>query len=92
MSFIGGYKMIDLRNQSLSTTKVTINGIYESIKNSYKKPLMLININIGGVEKNNTFVTLKLSGTTFSCDVYGYTIQITNKNEVTATAITGGGV
>lgn len=90
--FIGGYKMIDLKNKSLSTTKVTIDGLYETIENSYKKPLMLVGINIGGVEKNNTFVTLKLSGTNFTCDIYGYTIQITDKNEVTATEITGGSV
>ena len=83
----GGYKMIDLKNQSLSTTKTTITGIYKSIKNNYKKALMLCNINIQNVEKANAFVTFNLNNTAYQCVVYGYTIKITQNDEVTATAV-----
>lgn len=83
----GGYKMLDLKNQSLSTTKTTITGIYESIENNYKKVLMLCNINIENIEKANAFVTFNINNTAYECIVYGYTIKITNDDEVTATAV-----
>ena len=49
---------------------------------------MLCNINIGNVEKTDAFVTFNLNNTAYECVVYGYTIKITQNDEVTATAVT----
>ena len=55
---MGGYKIIDLKNKSITTTGVTIDGIYKEIEGSYRKPLLLKHLVINGVEKNDTFVNV----------------------------------
>ena len=83
----GGYKIIDLKNISLSSASVTIKGLHEAIESNYRKPLLLSSINIGGSEKADAFVTFTNSGNSFICIVYGYTITITNVDGVTAVAV-----
>lgn len=82
----GGYKLIDLQNKLLTTTSyATIEGIYETIENSYGKALMVTNINIDNVEKNDIFVIVDLSGTSFTFSAYGYTFTISENNQITIT-------
>lgn len=58
MSIKGGYKLIDLKESKLTVggDGVTVKGIYNSIENSYNKPLILTGINIGGIERNDVFI------------------------------------
>ena len=58
MGIKGGYKLIDLKDNKLTVggNGVTVKGIYNSIKNSYNKPLILTGINIGGIERNDVFI------------------------------------
>lgn len=58
MAIKGGYKLIDLKDSKITVDVqgVTVKGIYNSIKNSYNKPLILTGINIGGVERSDVFI------------------------------------
>lgn len=58
MTIKGGYKLIDLKDSKLTVdgNGVTVKGIYNSIENSYNKPLILTGINIGGIERNDVFI------------------------------------
>lgn len=58
MAIKGGYKLIDLKENKLTVGggDVTVKGIYNSIENSYNKPLILTGINIDGVERNDVFI------------------------------------
>lgn len=83
----GGYKIIDLKDTNLvSGVGVTISGTHEAIENSYRKPLLLANITIGGVEKNDAFVAFTVASNTYSTDVYGGTLTIDSDDVVTFTA------
>lgn len=80
----GGYKLIDLKNQNLVVdSSITIKGIYESIENSYHKPLILCGIVIDDVEKNDTFITPILNGDDYVCTIYEKTLTITNQDLIT---------
>ena len=53
--FKGGYKLIDLHNVNLKTgVGTTINGVYDAIKSSYRKPIILTGVVLGSVEANVT--------------------------------------
>lgn len=82
----GGYQMLDFRGISISSTAVTIDGVYETIEGNYYKPLLLCGINIGGVDKNDIFVELSTSNSNYTFDVYGGIITITKENKVTFVA------
>ena len=79
MAIKGGYKLIDLKDSKLTVGDgVTIKGIYNSIENSYNKPLILTGINIGGVERNNVFIN-------FSYDSDNYVANISATEKITIT-------
>lgn len=79
----GGYKIIDLKDNSLSNDAVTIEGIYEAIEGSYRKPLLLSGVNIGGTEKPDVFVEANVSGSDYTIVAYGGTLTITDEDSVT---------
>lgn len=85
MSLLGGYKIIDLKDTSLTEEPVKIDGIYDKIENSYRKPLLLSGIVIDGVEKNDAFIYVNVVGNTFTIDIYGGTIIVTSEDEVNYT-------
>jgi len=80
MAIKGGYKLIDLKDSKFTVggDGITIKGIYNSIENSYNKPLILTGINIGGVEKNDVFVY-------FSDDSGNYVANISATEKITIT-------
>lgn len=80
----GGYKIIDFKDTPLVTggSPITFEGIYDTVKVSYRKPLLLSGINIDGEECNDGYVTLTLSGSNYVFTAYGKTITITNADEV----------
>lgn len=90
MAIKGGYKLIDLKDSKFTVggDGITIKGIYNSIENSYNKPLILTGINIGGVEKNDVFVYFSDDSGNYVANISATEkITITNADLVTITAI-----
>lgn len=82
MAIKGGYKLIDLKDSKLTVgdgAGVTVKGIYNSIENSYNKPLILTGINIGGVERNDVFID-------FSDDSGSYVANISATEKIIITS------
>ena len=81
MSIKGGYKLIDLKDSKLTVggSGVTVKGIYNSIENSYNKPLILTGINIGGAERNDVFID-------FSKNSGSYVANISATEKITITS------
>ena len=89
MSIKGGYKLIDLNDSKLTVGEgVTVKGIYNSIKNSYNKPLILTGINIGGVERNDVFIDFAFNSGNYVANISATEkITITNADLVTVATI-----
>lgn len=90
MAIKGGYKLIDLKDSKFTVggDGITIKGIYNSIENSYNKPLILTGINIGGVEKNDVFVDFADDSGNYVANISATEkITITNADLVTITVI-----
>ena len=78
----GGYKLVSLQLVEL-TTMTACDGLYDSIKNSHDKPLMITDIVINGERKNNAFAIAEKDGDAYVIkDVYGYDIKVDADNEV----------
>ena len=84
MSKKGGYKIIDFKGTPFVTggSPLKVDGIYDTVDASYRKPLLLSGINIDGKERNEGYVTPALSGSNYVFTAYGKTITITNADEV----------
>lgn len=84
----GGYKIIDFKDTPLVTGGDTmmIEGIYDSIEGSYRKPLLLSGLNLDGVERNDVYATPTLNESNFVFTAYGKTFTIKNTDAVTVTA------
>ena len=90
MSIKGGYKLIDLKDSKLTVggEGVTVKGIYNSIENSYNKPLILTGINIGGIERNDIFIDFTVVSSSYVANISATEkITITNAYLVTVATI-----
>ena len=90
MAIKGGYKLIDLKDSKLTVggSGVTVKGIYNSIKNSCNKPLILTGINIGGVERNDVFINFAYDSGNYVSNISATEkITITNADLVTVATI-----
>ena len=90
MAIKGGYKLIDLKDNKLTVggEGVTVKGIYNSIENSYNKPLILTGINIGGVERNDIFIDFSVNSGNYVANISTTEkITITNADLVTVATI-----
>lgn len=90
MAIKGGYKLIDLKDNKLTIggDGITVKGIYNSIKNSYNKPLILTGINIGGAERNDVFIDFAFNSGSYVANISATEkITITNTDLVKAAAI-----
>lgn len=83
MSLKGGYKIIDLKNNDLTSSN-TINGIYDAIEGNYGKPILLSGIVIDSVEKDDIFVNVEVSNSVYVIKAYNRTINITSSDVVTS--------
>ena len=85
--FKGGYKLINLHNVNLKTgVGTTINGVYDAIKSSYSKPLILTGVVLGSVEINDTFVNVTIDNGNYKMTVPTGVIVVTKADLVTYTA------
>lgn len=90
MAIKGGYKLIDLKDNKLTVggNGVTVKGIYNSIKNSYNKPLILTGINIGGIERNDVFIDFNVVSGNYVANISSTEkITITNADLVKVATI-----
>lgn len=90
MAIKGGYKLIDLKENKLTVggSGVTVKGIYNSIENSYNKPLILTGINIGGIERNDAFIDFTYNSGNYVANISAKEkITITNADLVTVATI-----
>ena len=90
MAIKGGYKLIDLKDIKLTVggEGVTVKGIYNSIENSYNKPLILTGINIGGIERNDVFIDFTVNSGSYVTNISSTEkITITNADLVTVATI-----
>lgn len=71
MAIKGGYKLIDLKESKLTVggNGVTVKGIYNSIKNSYNKLLILTGINIGGIDRNDVFIDFSYNSGSYVANI-----------------------
>lgn len=77
-----GYKVVDLKDISLSGTPVTIAGVYNAII-STEKVILLVNINLGGTKIPAAFAACSVSGTTITALVAGFVeLTITSADAV----------
>lgn len=79
----GGYKIINFKGIPLNKdSKVTIDGIYESIENSYRKPLLFSGVNIGGVIYPDMFIQAILTSARYEVTLDNVKLYITSDNGV----------
>lgn len=81
----GGYKIIDFKDTPLTTGggSVTIEGIYDTVEASYRKPLLLSGLTIDSIKRNDVYATPTLSGSNYVFTAHGKTITITDADAVT---------
>ena len=83
--FKGGYHIVDFKNSEFTTEKATniINGVYESIKGSYGKPLVLSGLNFDSEVYKDTFISVRIEESKYIIDsLYGLKITIDNTDAV----------
>ena len=80
----GGYKIINFKDVNIVTgVGATVPGIYDDIKKSHRKAIMVSGITIDAVEKPDCFVDCEVSGNDYKFSAYGKTFTITSENKVT---------
>lgn len=80
---MGGYQIIDLKNEAFTTgTAKSVPGIYALIDGT-RKAILLTNVQIDGAEYHDAFVAL--AGSPYTGSLYGYDISITSDDNVTFT-------
>lgn len=79
----GGYKIINFKGIPLNKdSKVTIDNIYESIENSYRKPLLFSGVNIEGVIYPDMFIQAILTSARYEVTLDNVKLYITSDNGV----------
>lgn len=82
----GGYQMVDLKDQNITTTATTIDGVYETVSNNSNKPLLLCNLMVDGTAMRDVWATATESGGTYTITALsGLTMTVTADNAVTMT-------
>lgn len=82
--FKGGYKIIDLKDTPFVAggAAMMIEGIYDSIEASYRKPIMLAGLNVGGLEYSAAYVVPTVTESAYTFTVHGYTITVQSTDAV----------
>lgn len=85
MSKKGGYLIIDLKNIDLnspynwSNKSGLLPDLYNVLEQNYFKQVLVTGIKINGIERNDFITTIYLNGTSYSFNVYGFTVNIEDK-------------
>ena len=87
-NFKGGYKIVSLNNNDLASgDSFVVNGLYENLVNSYKKPILVTEIVIDGEKQQDSFAVVKQSDGGYKIDVYDYALTVTSEDSVSAVAL-----
>lgn len=89
---MGGYQILDLGNVVLSTTAVTIKGIYKTIKNSNDKAILVSGANFNGTKVADTFASAIPGENKYTFVVCGNQFEIASDDTVKIVSYDGGGV
>lgn len=82
-NFKGGYKIVSLNGNDLASgDSFVVNGLYENLVNSYKKPILVTEIVIDGEKQQDSFAVVKQSDGGYTIDVYGYALTVTSEDAV----------
>lgn len=83
----GGYHVLDFKDKNVTATSaVTIPGIYESIKDSYRKAILASGITLDEVEQRDTFVDPVHSDNGYTFTAYGRAFTVKNDDTVSVSA------
>lgn len=66
----GGYKIVDLKDNNITSTPVTITGIYDLLRISHRKVILLSGVTINNTKFHDMFVKVIPIGTEFFMNVY----------------------
>ena len=80
---MNGYQIVDLKDATLSETGTKVSGVYESLKNSNRKPILLTGIVIDGAEMDSIFVSVTITSGNYVISAYGKTITVKPDDTVT---------
>lgn len=62
----GGYKILDLKNIDFTVDEAkTVPGVYEALENSYRKPILVSNIVVGGIERSDRFLIFGVTNSNY---------------------------
>lgn len=79
----GGYKIINFKGISLNKeSKVTIKGIYDSIENSYRKPLLFSGVKIEDTIYPDMFIQAILTSARYEVTLDNVKLYITSDDGV----------
>lgn len=86
--FKGGYKIIDLKDTPFTAggAAMMIDGIYDAIEASYRKPIMLAGLNVGGLEYGAAYVVPTVTESAYTITVHGFTITVQSTDAVSVAA------
>lgn len=88
-NFKGGYKIVSLNGNDLASgDSFVVNGLYENLVNSYKKPILVTEIVIDGEKQQDSFAVVKQSDGGYKIDVYDYALTVTSEDAVTIAEVT----
>lgn len=87
-NFKGGYKIVSLNGNDLASgDSFVVNGLYENLVNSYKKPILVTEIVIDGEKQQDSFAVVKQSDGGYTIDVYGYALTVTSEDAVSISEV-----
>lgn len=87
MSMNGGYKIVDFKDQNItSDAGITVVGIYEAVENT-RKAILVSGITLDGVEQRDAFVEPTNAENNFTFTAYGRTFTVTNEDTVSVSAV-----
>lgn len=84
----GGYKIVSLKGNDLtSESAFIIKGIYEELRDSYSKPILVTDIVIDDEKQQDAYAVVKKTDFGYTIDVYGYALTVTDEDTVTSVAL-----
>lgn len=84
----GGYKIVSLKGNDLtSESAFTIKGIYEELRDSYSKPILVTEIVIDDEKQQDAYAVVKKTEFGYTIEVYDYALTVTDEDLVSSVAL-----